>query len=458
MKKILIMFAILFALPITVNAAEGEVQILMLNDANEVTSSFYPFGEDYRGSGSINAGDLGGDGTDEILVGSGPGLLPNVKIFRQDGSLISEFLAYNENYRNGLTVTTCDLDGDNSQEIITGTMFGGGPHVRIFESDGTVLYNGGFFAYDGKFRGGVNVACGDIDGDGLDDIVTGAGLTGGPHIKVFSPNGNMKYEIFAGSAFESSGTTVAVGDVDGDNDVEIITGRMGEGDSTITIFDLRKNQLSFMLALNSFKNYEGGISVTSADLDGDKKNEIGVSTNKHETGMIKFFELSGEEHETIKPFSETSKGVLATPIKNNGKETLIAISTTPKNSKYIGKYIEIDLSDQKLSAFENGILVNSFLVSTGTYQYPTPIGKTEITDKLLWHDYSWYFGEGDARNYSLPNVKFNLRFRPSYFIHSAYWHNNFGHRMSHGCINVNLENAEWIFNWAPIGTTVEVVN
>ncbi|MFH1712182.1 MAG: L,D-transpeptidase, partial [Patescibacteria group bacterium] len=204
-------------------------------------------------------------------------------------------------------------------------------------------------------------------------------------------------------------------------------------------------------------DYKNGIRVTSGDVDGDGVDEIGVSTNKHGVGLVKFFELSGLTAAAITPFnSEQEKGVQATTVKNGDNDIIIAMSSSPTTSNQIGKYIKVDVSEQTLYAYENGALVKSFLVSTGTWTFPTPYDTTTITDKLLWHDYVGFYGEGNPNNYNLPGVKYNLRFRPHHYIHYAYWHNNFGHRMSHGCINVNYENSEWIFNWAEVGTPVEV--
>jgi lipoprotein-anchoring transpeptidase ErfK/SrfK len=73
-------------------------------------------------------------------------------------------------------------------------------------------------------------------------------------------------------------------------------------------------------------------------------------------------------------------------------------------------------------------------------------------------DYTWNYGVGNPNNYSLPDVKWNMRFRNHYYIHSAYWHNNFGQPMSHGCVNTSIPDAEWIYSWADVGTTVEIKN
>lgn len=456
--RLFFVLALVFLLPAFANAQEatGDVRVILIDDAGEITTEFHPFGEDYRGTASITTGDLGGDGVPEIIVGAGPGLDPEVHLYRQDGSLISSFLAYDAEFQGGVTVAVCDVDGNGSTEIVTGTMVTGGPHVRIFNTEGVPLYGGGFFAYAADFRGGVNVACGDVNGDGTDEVVTGAGITGGPHVKVFEPDGSMTHEIFSGSAGENTGVTVAVGDLDGDGDVEIIAGRMGAGDPTVMAFDDRSGKLSFIIALSAFDDYTNGIQVTSGDVDGDGMDEIGVSTRRHATGVVKFFETTGATAALATPFSEGEKGVTATTIENGGNDHILAITSTARETDDVGKYILVDVSEQRLYAYENGAVVNSFLVSTGTYAFPTPYGKTEVMAKLLWHDYIWSYGPGNPNNYAIPDVKFNLRFRRHYYIHSAYWHNNFGNRMSHGCVNVHIDNAEWVYNWADVGTPVEI--
>jgi hypothetical protein len=448
----------LLFIPMIAFGQTSGVEVVILDEHQESISSFFPFGEDYRGSASITSADLGNDTVPEIIIGSGPGLEPLIKIFRQDGSLISEFLAYHETYKNGTDVAVCDLNNDGEIEIVTGTMVGGGPHVRIFNTDGHLLCGGGFFAYAGDFRGGVNVACGDVNNDGLDDIVTGAGLTGGPHVKIFDPMGNLQHEIFAGSASENTGVDVAVADLNGDGDSEIITGRMGSGDPTVIAFDFKNNHLTFVLALSAFNEYQNGISISSADVDGDGMDEIGVTTTNHSVGELKYFEMTGAISHHSNPFdSQQEKGLVTTGVQNGGSDHVLAMSTSARSSDQIGKYIAVDISDQTLYAYENGVPVNSFLVSTGTYSHPTPLGTTDVTDKLLWHDYVWTYGPDNPNNYSLPDVKYNLRFRPHYYIHSAYWHNNFGNRMSHGCVNVHETNAEWIYNWADVGTIVDII-
>jgi lipoprotein-anchoring transpeptidase ErfK/SrfK len=78
---------------------------------------------------------------------------------------------------------------------------------------------------------------------------------------------------------------------------------------------------------------------------------------------------------------------------------------------------------------------------------PTPTGTFQVQQKI---PVKLYQGPG----YYLPNTKWNLEFLPGYYIHGAYWHNNFGHPMSHGCVNVSYQNMEALYDWAEFGTQV----
>ena len=122
-----------------------------------------------------------------------------------------------------------------------------------------------------------------------------------------------------------------------------------------------------------------------------------------------------------------------------------------------GRSVEIDLSQQALYAYEDGKLVNAFLVSTGLDGFPTPLGDMTITRKKPVTTYQWFYGEGDSRNYSFPGTQWNMNLDNSlYWLHSAYWHNDFGNVRSHGCINISISDAEWLFNFTDIGTPVHI--
>lgn len=121
----------------------------------------------------------------------------------------------------------------------------------------------------------------------------------------------------------------------------------------------------------------------------------------------------------------------------------------PPNIKKGEIWIDIDLSNQQLSVFKGKNLLDTFIVSTGTWRTPTVTGQYRIYVKYPAADMS---GPG----YYLPSVPYVMYFYKGYGIHGTYWHNNFGTPMSHGCINLRTDNAEWVYNKSVVGTLVNI--
>jgi len=116
------------------------------------------------------------------------------------------------------------------------------------------------------------------------------------------------------------------------------------------------------------------------------------------------------------------------------------------NSAGEEKWIEVSLDEQKLRAWEGNRQIMEFPISSGKWA-PTPKGTFNIWYKTKYQ--SMVGGNKDwGTYYNLPNVPNNMFFYQGYALHGAYWHNNFGHPMSHGCVNEPLANAAQIFNWA----------
>jgi lipoprotein-anchoring transpeptidase ErfK/SrfK len=113
------------------------------------------------------------------------------------------------------------------------------------------------------------------------------------------------------------------------------------------------------------------------------------------------------------------------------------------------RWIDVNLSQQRLYAYEGDTLIRSFVVSTGTWRTPTVTGKFKIWIKLRSAPMS---GPG----YYLPDVPYIMYFYKGYGIHGTYWHNNFGTPMSHGCVNMTIADAEWVYNFTSVGTVVNV--
>jgi len=115
-----------------------------------------------------------------------------------------------------------------------------------------------------------------------------------------------------------------------------------------------------------------------------------------------------------------------------------------------GKWIEVRLASQRLIAWQNGRVMMSTAISSGRRATPTVRGTFRILRK-----YRRIRMRGPG--YDLPNVPYAMFFYRGYALHGTYWHNNFGTPMSHGCVNLPLDVAHWMYEWAPIGTPVTVV-
>lgn len=122
-----------------------------------------------------------------------------------------------------------------------------------------------------------------------------------------------------------------------------------------------------------------------------------------------------------------------------------------------GRWIDVSLSQQRITAYEGAQPVRSALVSTGVAKTPTPVGRFKIYMRYKSQTMS---GGSKASNdyYYLPNVPNVQYFYEDYALHGTYWHRNFGQPMSRGCVNLSLVDAEWFFNWADIGTPVVIHN
>ena len=139
---------------------------------------------------------------------------------------------------------------------------------------------------------------------------------------------------------------------------------------------------------------------------------------------------------------------------NDGIEINNGYNPASNNPEKLGKEIKVDLTAQTLAYYFNNIELGKFLISSGISSMPTPKGEFSILDKVPSKNYG-----GTGFNFYYPDTKWNLHFttgRWRYYIHGAYWHNNFGRPMSHGCINVPYSEMERLYGFTQVGTKVEI--
>src|SRR6266702_390771 len=262
--------SILAALPILAIGPDARQtpnvkKITVNGQAGNDTFSFAAYRRSFTGGVRVAVGDVNGDGFADIITGPGPGMGAHVRVFDGvSGNLISSFLAFPGFYHGGVYVAAGDVNGDGKADIIVGADSGALPIVRVFDGvTGNTLSS--FFAYSPLFTGGVRVAAGDVNGDGLADIITAAGPGGGPHVKVFDGTSNtILLSFFAFDQTFTGGVRVAAGDVNGDGFADIVTGA-GPGDGPhVKVFDGHNN----LNLLHNFFAYEpdftGGVFVAAA--------------------------------------------------------------------------------------------------------------------------------------------------------------------------------------------------
>lgn len=397
--------------------------------------------------GSLAVADLEQDGISEIITAAGIGNEPRIRIFEGNGAERTSFLAYAPEMGVGVNLTACDVNGDGEKEVITSPQRGGSPHIRSFKKDGALL-DTGFFAYAEAFKGGVNLVCGEFDSLPGAELITLPAAGGGPHVRVWKWNGtsfSLSDEWFAGDSSDRRGL---VGSIGPQKTLWLASSKDLPGRLLAYIHSSPEDSPTLTEERTLFAQ-DQGTGVQSLALQ-DETLLIGIA------GISKIVTYTPSTSTWGEEISKTPSPVLGVgDIDGDGSQEPLSF---PGRPLYGGtdepQSIIVDLGEQRLYAYEYGILANTFLISAGKAPYKTPIGTHKILAKV---DQVHYAGtDYDGTKWDLGWVPYNLRFYPHVYIHYAYWHNNFGHPMSHGCVNVNLTNMKWIYTWAQAGATVIV--
>ncbi|KKQ80080.1 MAG: ErfK/YbiS/YcfS/YnhG family protein [Parcubacteria group bacterium GW2011_GWC2_38_7] len=453
-----IMTGSFFCLTGNVNA-QTEKQVKIFDGKLQTVNELKILDQSFEGVMDFATVDLGGDGISELAVSYGYQATPEVKLYRTDGSIINSWQPYPVGYEGRINLASGDFDNDKKEEIVTAPGEGGGPQVRIFDGFGQTKFNKGFFVDDEKNRTGVEVAVGDVNNDKKNEIVVSFLKEGKNWIKFYNHLGELvgtPFQIEVLDAFEPMKVTVS--DLDGDGKGEIILGAGMGNEPEVRIYnDLGVSVGWFAVYLAGFR---GGVDVAVANFDG--KNYIVTAAGFSGGPHIRFFNQKGEAQLNNKFFAyeESFRGGVNVALGHfsaKGEDTIVVIPQTVTDVAELsgsGKTIKVDVSEQRLYAYDRGKLIKTFLISSGRKGFDTPIGKFTVFKKRPLVRMSWFYGENNPNNYDLPNVPSVLFFKGPYTLHGAYWHHNWGHRMSHGCVNISIENSKWLYDWAPVNSVV----
>lgn len=296
---------------LVIGASVGSEPFVVVIDpnTNRDVFRFMPFESSFRGGLSVAVGDLLGDDTPDIAVAAASNGGPRVAIYDgATGQVAKDFFVYEPSFTGGVSVAIGDINGDGANDLITGTGTGGAPRVVVIDvATGNVIEN--FFAFEDTFRGGVTVGSGDVDGDGIDDVIVGTGVGGAPRVSVFSGDdtGNVLMNFFAYDSKFRDGVNVAAADLDGDDQADILIGSGTGGAPHVRVISGADGaELENFFAFDA--NGRGGARVAAVDTTGDgEADTLVVGTPGH---LRRFFrEVDGSTIADDIDVIDVSRGV-----------------------------------------------------------------------------------------------------------------------------------------------------
>lgn len=269
---------------VTGAGAGGGPHVKIFDNNNAFSGmEFFALGGSFTGGIDVAAGDINNDGTDEVIVGAGPGGGPVVRVFDiKNGAVLMDSYVYGADFRGGVRVTSGDINNDGFDEVITGVASNGGPVVRAFDLKNGVLV-ADFYAYAGTMTSGIDVTSADVIGSSAPEIITGVGPGAGPHVRVLNRYGQEQAGFYAYDPRYDGGVRVSAGNVQtSSSKAEIMTAPAGYGGPHIRLLDTYGSNISESMYLESW--WRGYYDVAA----GSDSGHVGTGFNRR-ASMRKIF-------------------------------------------------------------------------------------------------------------------------------------------------------------------------
>lgn len=280
---------------------------------------------------------VGGEPTERLIaVAPNRGRPPQIRLLTATGQRLVQFLAYGREFgRSGATVALGDIDGDGRADVVTGTPPGSRPWLRLFDQDGRVRHQ--FHPYPPSMRSGVTVAAGDFDGDGVAEVAVAPGRSGAPTVTLYRYDPSRPWFVKTASVRavpRSTGRSVslAAGDVDGDGVDELLVSEQGRTTPRVFVYDYLPTTARFTLK-TSFLAFPGqhrlGLRLAAGDVDGDGSDEIIASSGPGGPAKLRIFDGRGHLVGQFTAAGRTFTGganPAALDVDGDGQEEVLTVS------------------------------------------------------------------------------------------------------------------------------------